>query len=326
MDKAAIVETSPLNSLEEQEKKGKICTVAEVSRVKVLLEMVPMWTTFLVYSLVEATGSTFFIEQTTNLNDEINIGKTFIVPIVTFFVIQSFSSFAFSNMYDLLVPKLWGGANRQRTMLVRIGSGMVCSILCCITAWQVEVHRLHLVRKGRLTDKSDQTISMSIFWLAPQFCLLGLMEGLAEEGLQDFFNHHVDESMRSYGPAFGDCILGIGKFLCIPFVLAFRGWFKDTLDESHLDEYYRMLAMLSVVNLCFYWYVSNMYGAFKEAQVEEVALDPLLVLEEGFRSIVTKFHHRSWSWTAGILSSSNPHACSHYKVATVLPFRSNTFS
>ncbi|XP_059669502.1 protein NRT1/ PTR FAMILY 5.6-like [Cornus florida] len=193
--------------------------------------------------------------------------------------------------------------------------GKICTVA------EVEVHRLHLVCKGRLKDKSDEIISMNIFWLSPQFCLLGLMEGLAEEGLRNFFNHHVDESMRSYGPAFGDCILGIGKFLCIPFVLAFRGWFKDTLNKSHLDEYYRMLAMLSLVNLCFYWYVSNKYG-YKEAPVEEVDIDALL--EEGSTSLVTKFDHRSLSWTTGILSSIN--SCSHDKVARVVPIRSNTFS
>ena len=36
--------------------------------------------------------------------------------------------------------------------------------------------------------------------------LFGLMEGLANEGLDEFFLSHVVESMRSYGPSFNDCI------------------------------------------------------------------------------------------------------------------------
>ena len=74
---------------------------------------------------------------------------------------------------------------------MRIDAGMICSILilCCIVAWQV-------------------------LWLLPQiFFLFGLMEGLANEGLDEFFLSHVVESMRSYGPSFNDCVLGFGNFL-----------------------------------------------------------------------------------------------------------------
>ena len=42
--------------------------------------------------------------------------------------------------------------------------------------------------------------------------LFGLMEGLANEGLDEFFLSHVVESMRSYGPSFNDCVLGFGNF------------------------------------------------------------------------------------------------------------------
>uniref|UniRef100_A0A2N9HGX9 Uncharacterized protein n=1 Tax=Fagus sylvatica TaxID=28930 RepID=A0A2N9HGX9_FAGSY len=51
-------------------------------------------------------------------------------------------------------------------------------------------------------------IPMSNLWLLPQFSLLGLMEGFADEGLEEFFNNHVmTKSMRSYGQSFTDCIL-----------------------------------------------------------------------------------------------------------------------
>ena len=82
---------------------------------------------------------------------------------------------------------------------------MICSILCCIVAWQVEVLRLYLIKEA-IADPSDPTqiISMSVLWLVPQFSLLGLMEGLASDGLHEFFYDHVATSMRSYGPPFSD--------------------------------------------------------------------------------------------------------------------------
>uniref|UniRef100_A0A7N2RCZ2 Uncharacterized protein n=1 Tax=Quercus lobata TaxID=97700 RepID=A0A7N2RCZ2_QUELO len=76
------------------------------------------------------------------------------------------------------------------------------------TAEQVEAHRLYLIEEENIDPMdSNQTISMSVLWLFPQFILLGLMEGLATDGLQEFFDKHVALSMRGYGPPFNECVL-----------------------------------------------------------------------------------------------------------------------
>ncbi|XP_022743974.1 protein NRT1/ PTR FAMILY 5.6-like [Durio zibethinus] len=181
LDKASIVESSSQLILEEQEITGRLCTVAQVKQVKSLLTIVPVWTTFVICGLVEATGRTFFIQQANNLDE--NIGSLFIVPVSLFITLKSLVSFIASFLLQLLIPKWLGKAKRQPFILVRIGFGMVFSIFSCIAAWQVEVHRLNLIKKE----------TMSFFWLAPQFTLLGLMGGFAEEGLRDLFFNHVAE-------------------------------------------------------------------------------------------------------------------------------------
>uniref|UniRef100_A0A7N2KPM9 Uncharacterized protein n=1 Tax=Quercus lobata TaxID=97700 RepID=A0A7N2KPM9_QUELO len=77
---------------------------------------------------------------------------------------------------------------------------------------------------------------MSVLWLVPQFSLLGLMDGLASDGLHEFFYDHVATLMRSYGPSFSDCVLGFGNFISMPFVLPCRSWFKHSINTSHLDS------------------------------------------------------------------------------------------
>ena len=57
LDKAAVVQGSPVH----------ICTVEQVKGVKFLLKMLPMWSTFLTFSLVAAAGSTFFLEEATSI-------------------------------------------------------------------------------------------------------------------------------------------------------------------------------------------------------------------------------------------------------------------
>ena len=75
-------------------------------------------------------------------------------------------------------------------------------------------------------------------------------------GFREFFYKHVAISMRSYSPSFNECVLGIGNFISLPFVLTLRSWFKDTINTSHLDKYYLILAILSFVLLVFYVYAS----------------------------------------------------------------------
>ena len=235
--------------------------------VKNLFSLIPIWITFFGCSLVGATGNTFFFEQTSNLN--FVIGNNVHIPLKSLFALRSSIRFIISFFF-------WSKkATQQHVTRMRIGVGMICSILCCIAAWQVEVHRLYLIKEKitcpsnstqitcpsnstQITDpcNSTQIISMSILWLVPQFSLLGLMDGLASDGLQEFFYDHVATSMRSYGPSFSDCVLGFGNFISMPFVLLCRSWFKDCINTSHLDRYYLTLAILSFVCLVMYAYAS----------------------------------------------------------------------
>ncbi|XP_060183368.1 protein NRT1/ PTR FAMILY 5.6-like [Lycium barbarum] len=100
-------------------------------------------------------------------------------------------------------------------------------IIACV----VEVHRLHRV------NVEDSQIS--IFWLTPQFFLVGLMKGLSESGLQDFFETQVCESMKEYGPQFSEFSDGIGKFFSVICILIFHfcNWYANQPhDQSETDD------------------------------------------------------------------------------------------
>ncbi|KAK7816929.1 protein NRT1/ PTR FAMILY 5.4 [Quercus suber] len=250
LDKAAVTVEKTSSSPQEEE---NLCSVEQVTQVKCFLKL---WTTFLAYSLVQATGNTFFIEQSSNLKNSFT-KKDVRVPLVSFFVLNSFLRF--------IIPRLFWSekARNPNVTLVRIGVGMICSILCCIAAWQVEVHRLKQVHRLEEIKKlhpnnpfETDTISMSILWLLPQFILLGLAEGLVEEGLWEFFIKHVTKSMWNSGQLLTGCILSFGNFFSIPCVQLGGSWFKGTINDSHLDRYFLTLAILSSVFLCFYVYAS----------------------------------------------------------------------
>ena len=139
----------------EQESCGMLCTVKNVSEVKCLLTLIPMWANFSAYCLIAATGDTFFVEQSNNLK------KADYLSLSVLFFLRSFICLA------IKLPFGWEKVRQKCGLLMRIGAGMVCSIACCIVAWQVEVHRMNLTKEMRIdhqvlrpegSEDSEQTI------------------------------------------------------------------------------------------------------------------------------------------------------------------------
>ncbi|KAK6247597.1 hypothetical protein QUC31_019162 [Theobroma cacao] len=86
--------------------------VAErMNQAKPLVKLLPLWITFIVYSLVEATGYTLFIEQSENLDDRIDLWIPIYsfnrIPLTSFYVLQTFTTFIISLLCDFLIKKFW---------------------------------------------------------------------------------------------------------------------------------------------------------------------------------------------------------------------------
>ncbi|KAH9681379.1 protein NRT1/ PTR FAMILY 5.6 [Citrus sinensis] len=120
--------------------------------------------------------------------------------------------------------------------------------LCTVA--QVEVRRL---------EKLKQLENMSMFWLVPQFCLLGLMEGLAWYGCDEYSSSHFPERMEYHVSAISYFFVGIGSIFNIFFILANKGEFAETLDYSRIDKYYKSLTVISAVNVCYNFLLSILY-------------------------------------------------------------------
>ncbi|KAJ7961264.1 protein NRT1/ PTR FAMILY 5.4-like [Quillaja saponaria] len=254
VDKAAIIEESSSSlSPEQQVMSGKLCTVKEVRVVKQLLTLTYMWVTSLAFGLVLGTGDTLFNKQGDTMK-KLQIGKK---PVRSslFFVFKSF-------VRDIIIYLFWmSKARKQGTTLVRIGFGLFCAVICCIVAWQLEVHR-----------QKDT----SVLWIFPQYLLLGLMEGLTLSGMEKFLENSEANSLRNFGQTFSELVAGTGKLLSIPFVLIFSSWIKKFPENSHLDWYFLMLAVLSFVFFSFYVYFAYKHNHslnhMEELPLEDVEL------------------------------------------------------
>ncbi|XP_034687258.1 protein NRT1/ PTR FAMILY 5.4-like [Vitis riparia] len=256
-------ESSPTAGAEAQQKSPSLCSVKQENVGKLLLRMIPMWSAFIVFGLVMSTADTFFSVQHNNMDHQIDI---------TYFLLAKGGLKVVSAcLCKFLVSRRISRSEQNLALKMIICLGMTFSVLCPSFAWQVEVQRLKIVHERGLHGVLEGTkVPMSDSRLAPQFCLWGLAEGLATSGLDKFFSYHVSKSMEDYGSeVFNTIPIGIGSFLSVVCVSAGKGWFGNTLNQSRLDNYYRMITVLAWINLCWFFFISTFYSTKKEVVEEE---------------------------------------------------------
>nr|POE88606.1 protein nrt1/ ptr family 5.5 [Quercus suber] len=109
---------------------------------------------------------------------------------------------------------------------------------------------------------------MSMFWLLPQFLLLGAVDGISNFSIDQFFTNQAPASMSRYLKIFSHGVIGagtVGSVLSVYVVgkVSERGgrpsWFQGTLNKSRLDNYYWTLTVLSSTNLILYILVASWY-------------------------------------------------------------------
>ncbi|KAH6761990.1 hypothetical protein C2S52_019423 [Perilla frutescens var. hirtella] len=277
LHKAAIILPGDLSKEDEARNRWRLCSVAEVEDAKIAIRMVPMWMTFVVCGMVSSTGNTYFVEQANNMNRR--LGKLKLPPQILLLAQRSANKL-FGSWAETLLEDRWKG-----TPAIGIGVAMTSSVLCCIVAAVVETKRLKVIRRHGLLDKTDGDVPMNILWLIFQFILLAGLDSFMENSVAAFYNDQSPQSMkndstRKYIKQFIKGVSGLGFMCSVLSVYAVgklsekggknTSWFRYTLNKSHLDRYYWVLAVLSSLNLVVFILVALHY---KYQKREEPAQD-----------------------------------------------------
>jgi peptide/histidine transporter 3/4 len=146
----------------------------------------------------------------------------------------------------------------------------------------VERKRLGVVAK----DPVKGSLSMSVFWLAPQFIIIGVGDAFTLVGLQEYFYDQVPDSMRSLGIAFYLSVIGAANFISSLLITAIdhvtgrfgKSWFGKDLNSSRLDYFYWLIAGMTAANLIVYVFLARRYS-YKNVQRSVVVAD---CCEDGF--------------------------------------------
>ncbi|KAI3793175.1 hypothetical protein L1987_35790 [Smallanthus sonchifolius] len=286
----------------KEEKVGKLkmppCTITQVEGVKLVLGMGMIWLVTLIPSTIWAQINTLFVKQGTTLDR--HIGPSFQVPAASLGSFVTLSMLISIPMYDrYFVPLMRKRTKNPRgiTLLQRLGIGFAIQILAIAIAYLVEVRRMKSIKFHHVLNPID-VIPMTIFWLLPQYILLGVADVFNAIGLLEFFYDQSPEDMQSLGTTFFTSGIGVGNFFNSFLVTMVdkvtsrdgkKSWIGKNLNDSHLDYYYGFLLLISILNFGAFLWASKKYIYKRESNVEanvqslEMECKPLEVVPLGLQ-------------------------------------------
>ncbi|KAK3405187.1 hypothetical protein EUGRSUZ_K01436 [Eucalyptus grandis] len=260
-DKAA-TKTGPTSS-------WTLCTVTQVEEAKQIFKMVPILIATFVPSAVFGQVTTLFIKQGTTLDR--SIGQNFKMPPASLKAFIQVTLLISLVLYDrVFVPVMRRYTKHPRgiTMLQRMGIGLSLFVVVMAAGSLTERRRLSVARERGTVGQHD-VVPLSIFILLPQFMLMGVADAFLEAAKLEFFYDQAPEGMKSFGTSYYTTGMGIGYFLS-SFLLQTvstvtkkngqPGWITNNLNQSHLDYYYALMAVICFVNLVYFLLVAGKYA------------------------------------------------------------------
>ncbi|KAJ4970992.1 hypothetical protein NE237_004091 [Protea cynaroides] len=269
-DKAAVV--TKKDNIKDSVNPWRLCPVSHVEELKSIIRLLPILATGIIFSCVYAQMSTLFVLQGGTMDP--HMGPNFEIPAASLSIFDTISVLIWVPIYDrIIIPcvRKFTGHKHGFTQLQRMGIGLFISIFSMVAATVLEVLRLRMVRRHNYYELT--TVPMSIFWQIPQYFLVGCSEVFTFIGQLEFFYDQAPDSMRSTCSALSLTTVALGSYLSALLVNIVTsittkngnpGWIPNNLNYGHIDYFYLLLAILSVVNLGVYILVARWY-TYKKA-------------------------------------------------------------
>jgi dipeptide/tripeptide permease len=245
--------------------KWRLATLTDVEEVKTVVRMLPIWATTIMFWTVYAQMTTFSVSQATTMDRR--IGPSFRIPAGSLTVFFVGSILLTVPVYDRVVApaaRRLTGNPHGLTPLQRIGVGLALSVVAMAAAALTEVRRLHVAHSGDVP--ADGVVPMSVFWLIPQFLLVGAGEAFTYIGQLDFFLRECPKGMKTMSTGLFLSTLSLGFFVSSALVAAVHQvtgdrhpWIADDLNKGRLDYFYWLLAAICLLNMLVYLVAARWY-------------------------------------------------------------------
>lgn len=219
------------------------------------------------FAAVVSQQSTLFTKQGSTMDRRVG---GIVVPAAALNCVVSFTMITLVPVYDRAVVPLarrFTGHPAGVTTLQRVGAGMATSCLAMVVAALVEARRLRAASDASLVDRPGATVPMGVWWLVPQYLLVGLAKVFGDIGLDEFFYDQAPDGLRSVGLAMSLSVLGVGNYVSGVLVSVIdtatrsggESWFSDDLNRAHLDYFYWILAAFAALEVVVFVYIAKRY-------------------------------------------------------------------
>ncbi|KAG6534571.1 hypothetical protein ZIOFF_008474 [Zingiber officinale] len=256
LDKAAIIVDGESKCADDDP--WKLCPVTRIEEVKMMIRLLPIWATTIMFWTIYAQMITFSVEQATTMQRSIGSFQIPAGSLTVFFVGAILITLA---VYDrVIMPLMKKQLGKQGfTNLQRIGIGLALSSIGMVAAALAEMKRLSVAKETVLLH-GGATVPISVFFLIPQFLLVGAGEAFIYTGQLDFFIRESPKGMKTMSTGLFLTTLSLGFFLSTFLVSVVKsmtgggeggrqGWLGDDINHGRLDCFYGFLAVLSALNL-----------------------------------------------------------------------------
>eukprot|EP00250_Pteridium_aquilinum_P017242 c23525_g2_i3 orf=525-2549(-) len=284
LDKAAVVRDGDLGGDGKVLRPWRLCSVHEVEQLKLIMRTLPIMVAGMLHALAVSQQTSFSVLQANTMYR--HMFGSFKVPAASMGVFPMLTIMIVLPFYDKVVlpyARRITGSDRGITFLQRIGMGYAIGICGMILSGIVEAQRRRVAVKNGLIDKPHEVVPMSVFWLVPQLCLMGIGEAFNGVGQAEFFYDQVPESMRSTAGSINSLISGVGVYISAIVLTAVQqgsarhgsvSWLDDNLNKARLDRYYYIVAALIGVNFLYFLFVSRWYS-YKNSVINLLPKDEL---------------------------------------------------
>ncbi|KAF5445989.1 hypothetical protein F2P56_031655 [Juglans regia] len=259
LDKAMIIDD--IDASNKTRNPWRLCSLNQVEEVKLVLRLIPIWFSCIIFNVVQTQLHTYFIKQGSTMVR--SIGSHFLLPPASLQGLTGITILIVVPIYERVfvpVARKFTGHPSGITVLQRIGVGLFFSILNMVVSALVEAERVSIAKENHLLDNPKAIVPMAIWWLLPQYIILGVSDAFTVVGLQELFYEQMPEEMRSIGAAAYLSLIGVGSFITNAIISVVQAitarcgekWLDNNLNRAHLDYFYWVLAGLSAFSLCVY--------------------------------------------------------------------------
>ncbi|KAH9314055.1 hypothetical protein KI387_022682, partial [Taxus chinensis] len=248
----------------------RLCSVHQVEELKSIIRMGPIWAAGILLITASAQQNTFSLLQAKSMNRRLG-SSSFQIPAASMSVFTILSLLCTITLYDrFLMPlaRRFTGRGRGISFLTRMGIGFFISVLASGAAGFIEVKRKSAAASHGLLDRPHAVIPITVFWLAPQYCLHGIAEAFMSIGHLEFFYDQSPESMRSTATALFWTSISAGSYLSTLLVSTVhkftsqngrQNWLPANLNRGRLEYFYWLITLLQMLNLLYYLVCARYY-------------------------------------------------------------------